>query len=507
LQRQLKKTKMCSQLRKGFCRFGDTCSYAHCASELQIMPNLMGTKLCKNYVQNGICDNPKCGFAHGDVELRTTKVFFKTVLCTWHENGTCRGGDQCRFAHGTRDLRASPQGVHPEDDDGVAIHGVAIQGADKDEQITKETSEHHGGEHGGRVIWGSPALVAAQACTALVGAQASHASFGGSTMDTLPPCNDMSVPQFENIWETTEIVRPGGSSTGSVSSGGPSDESHLSQPMYLNAPSGTHQLLAGLPVFGTTIPADIVSSTNVSQQFAQRYGWPQQGSTGRLRNHHQRPLAVEARRPLRDPPGRVDLGVTHDQMSYADARRLFSKNHFLTNDESLHEAQCFDQSFDERDLAFQRMASQNEFWTMHGEAFSGNGPHSGMHAPVNVTPPGNFLPSDRQVAPTEMLAALSLAIEASRRRLQNYINVLEVARGQGHSVHNAERYMPASVPYLAPPMLMPGDLARAQHGSLYSRDVPMKLPYNGFMDDPMAVFSPNSNNMQHVVAGRTYRGH
>lgn len=101
LRKQLRKTKYCVFHLQGVCHFGDSCAFAHTLEELQGVPDLKKTKLCRFKV----CKDGNCPFAHSEKELRSTDTCYKKTLCMWHAKGRCRNGEQCRFAHGTAELR------------------------------------------------------------------------------------------------------------------------------------------------------------------------------------------------------------------------------------------------------------------------------------------------------------------------------------------------------------------------------------------------------------------
>ncbi|CAE7500482.1 Zc3h4 [Symbiodinium sp. KB8] len=104
LHRQLHKTKFCTYFLKGACHYGPQCAFAHSCTELQAMPDLRKTRMCKAFAE-GKCTDPNCAFAHGEQELVSTGLFHKMSLCKWNEKGKCRNGSQCRFAHGLEELR------------------------------------------------------------------------------------------------------------------------------------------------------------------------------------------------------------------------------------------------------------------------------------------------------------------------------------------------------------------------------------------------------------------
>ena len=102
--KQLRKTRFCSFYRKGICKYGSKCTFAHQEKELLSAPDLRKTRVCKAFLAGG-CNDDTCNFAHGSEELRATEIFFKTHLCLWHERGRCTNGTRCRFAHGLEELR------------------------------------------------------------------------------------------------------------------------------------------------------------------------------------------------------------------------------------------------------------------------------------------------------------------------------------------------------------------------------------------------------------------
>eukprot|EP00448_Togula_jolla_P003320 CAMPEP_0170605466 /NCGR_PEP_ID=MMETSP0224-20130122/19988_1 /TAXON_ID=285029 /ORGANISM="Togula jolla, Strain CCCM 725" /LENGTH=441 /DNA_ID=CAMNT_0010930471 /DNA_START=46 /DNA_END=1368 /DNA_ORIENTATION=+ len=105
---RLAKTKMCYFFERGKCA-SLSCRYAHSASELRHQPNLMKTKLCKMWGQEGKCaDGENCIYAHGEVELRVTEGIYKTQMCHFYLRGRCLKGERCNHAHGVEDLRRPP---------------------------------------------------------------------------------------------------------------------------------------------------------------------------------------------------------------------------------------------------------------------------------------------------------------------------------------------------------------------------------------------------------------
>mmetsp|Transcript_49285 Transcript_49285/g.141022 ORF Transcript_49285/g.141022 Transcript_49285/m.141022 type:complete len:183 (-) Transcript_49285:105-653(-) len=80
---QFKKTALCRFAAKGCCRHGqDACAFAHGPDDLEAMPDLKKTKLCKAWAERGLCELPgnTCPFAHGTEDLRVTKAFEGATL-------------------------------------------------------------------------------------------------------------------------------------------------------------------------------------------------------------------------------------------------------------------------------------------------------------------------------------------------------------------------------------------------------------------------------------------
>lgn len=72
---QFRKTKLCRFNETGRCRYGRDCPFAHSAAELEELPDLSKTSMCKNWLQ-GCCSasSEHCPFAHGKEELRKTPL-------------------------------------------------------------------------------------------------------------------------------------------------------------------------------------------------------------------------------------------------------------------------------------------------------------------------------------------------------------------------------------------------------------------------------------------------
>merc|ERR1719378_641426 len=80
--KDLQKTKLCIYFAQGMCTLGESCQFAHSASEIRAIPNLTKTQLCTKFM-NGYCPNKNCNYAHGEAEL-VNPPNFKKKMCHWH---------------------------------------------------------------------------------------------------------------------------------------------------------------------------------------------------------------------------------------------------------------------------------------------------------------------------------------------------------------------------------------------------------------------------------------
>jgi len=64
------KTKMCKFNQLGMCTRGEMCRFAHGKMDMNQLPDLSRTKLCKELINTGQCSDPTCKFAHTRHELR-----------------------------------------------------------------------------------------------------------------------------------------------------------------------------------------------------------------------------------------------------------------------------------------------------------------------------------------------------------------------------------------------------------------------------------------------------
>eukprot|EP00913_Durusdinium_trenchii_P006706 g6303.t1 len=110
---QFFKTKMCMFWEKGACTRGFDCKYAHGDKELNQMPNLTKTSLCRDLLTTGSCTRRfglvQNGIRASSSELRATNEFYKTSMCSFFRVGQCKLGDACRHAHDPAELVDMPK--------------------------------------------------------------------------------------------------------------------------------------------------------------------------------------------------------------------------------------------------------------------------------------------------------------------------------------------------------------------------------------------------------------
>lgn len=63
-------TKLCKFHVLGVCQKGAACNFAHDPSQLNNLPDLAKTRVCKTLISTGRCDDPQCSYAHSKEELR-----------------------------------------------------------------------------------------------------------------------------------------------------------------------------------------------------------------------------------------------------------------------------------------------------------------------------------------------------------------------------------------------------------------------------------------------------
>jgi len=71
---RLRKTKMCSFFLAGRCKKQGNCTFAHCVSELQPLPDECYAKICEAPLINGGSEDPACSFAHRIEDIHPNKT-------------------------------------------------------------------------------------------------------------------------------------------------------------------------------------------------------------------------------------------------------------------------------------------------------------------------------------------------------------------------------------------------------------------------------------------------
>ena len=106
----LVRTKMCSLFLSGKCHYGaDRCFYAHSPAELREKPQLAKTSLCPSFKRGCCRRGGNCTYAHDVSEMTASS---KSVRCLWYANGHCSHGSSCRFLH-SESAGVSPSSISP----------------------------------------------------------------------------------------------------------------------------------------------------------------------------------------------------------------------------------------------------------------------------------------------------------------------------------------------------------------------------------------------------------
>lgn len=87
-----KKTKMCKFHVVGKCTKGECCPFAHNVGELNDLPDLRCTKLCKNLLKHGECTISGCSYAHNKKELRANVEISSRSKAKPHHSSERTGG-------------------------------------------------------------------------------------------------------------------------------------------------------------------------------------------------------------------------------------------------------------------------------------------------------------------------------------------------------------------------------------------------------------------------------
>ncbi|KAJ4773673.1 KH domain-containing protein / zinc finger (CCCH type) family protein [Rhynchospora pubera] len=121
------KTRLCANFSsKGYCGYGDACTFAHGAEELRNMWDAR-FRVCNMYLKHGRCTyGSNCSYVHAenDREGFCAKAadrkgagpgpgFYKSNPCfNWKTTGRCSYGSSCRFVHGGEDAKVEAEGGH-----------------------------------------------------------------------------------------------------------------------------------------------------------------------------------------------------------------------------------------------------------------------------------------------------------------------------------------------------------------------------------------------------------
>jgi len=73
------KTKLCKFHALGVCSKGQDCQFAHTQTEMQPLPDLFRTKLCKTLINTGACEDSTCKYAHNKDQLRSGHPYTRPI--------------------------------------------------------------------------------------------------------------------------------------------------------------------------------------------------------------------------------------------------------------------------------------------------------------------------------------------------------------------------------------------------------------------------------------------
>eukprot|EP00929_Paragymnodinium_shiwhaense_P013924 TRINITY_DN121772_c0_g1_i1.p1 TRINITY_DN121772_c0_g1~~TRINITY_DN121772_c0_g1_i1.p1 ORF type:complete len:297 (+),score=12.87 TRINITY_DN121772_c0_g1_i1:162-1052(+) len=103
------------------------------------------TKMCKFYLEGSCMDGDRCTYAHAEDDIRDKPDLLYTRLCReWDRTGVCSEGENCRFAHGLDAVRPPLDSQNPPEsgaqDDSTAT-GAGASSA-MGERVARQTRDH-----------------------------------------------------------------------------------------------------------------------------------------------------------------------------------------------------------------------------------------------------------------------------------------------------------------------------------------------------------------------------
>eukprot|EP00441_Pelagodinium_beii_P043953 CAMPEP_0197651552 /NCGR_PEP_ID=MMETSP1338-20131121/33062_1 /TAXON_ID=43686 ORGANISM="Pelagodinium beii, Strain RCC1491" /NCGR_SAMPLE_ID=MMETSP1338 /ASSEMBLY_ACC=CAM_ASM_000754 /LENGTH=359 /DNA_ID=CAMNT_0043226219 /DNA_START=91 /DNA_END=1170 /DNA_ORIENTATION=- len=130
---QFSKTKLCRFNLLGICAKGTQCPFAHGSVELQPLPDLRCTKLCKQLLSTGACTTAGCTYAHSKEELRAanrTHHAGKADSKTQKKNGKGAGKSAEKNVPQIPGVQRQSKGQKVEQADPVPPPGLEDYGGD-----------------------------------------------------------------------------------------------------------------------------------------------------------------------------------------------------------------------------------------------------------------------------------------------------------------------------------------------------------------------------------------
>lgn len=182
------KTKMCRFHLLGICSKGASCPFAHENTEINPLPDLYKTKICKTLINTGKCGDADCAYAHNREELRVAELPGR--------RGKARGPSGRQSER--RPLDGAPGGRKGESRSSAMIPPRTLQQDDE-----------AGGANQAGGLWQSTQAVSYMAGIDAVHEEYAAATYSGSTSSHIPS----SSPSYRQGWPGSFSCRSYPSST------------------------------------------------------------------------------------------------------------------------------------------------------------------------------------------------------------------------------------------------------------------------------------------------------
>lgn len=90
----------CPFFRAGFCRLGERCRNLHD----DVGAESVVQQVCKFWQNNKCREGSNCKFSHGELQRSQSAILRRASLCQFQSSGVCKFGDRCLQAHAEREL-------------------------------------------------------------------------------------------------------------------------------------------------------------------------------------------------------------------------------------------------------------------------------------------------------------------------------------------------------------------------------------------------------------------